>query len=62
MGMGFELVGLILGGQWLGSLIDQQYSFNGLGQAGMIMLVMAGWMYHLVVLLKRFMQDDNKRS
>ena len=58
-GMGIELVALILGGAHVGEMIDKAYGLKGLGQAGMIMFVMAGWMYHLVVMLKRFMKDNS---
>ena len=58
MGMGFELVALILGGQVIGELLDNKYNLNGLGVGGMIILVMIGWFYHLLVMLKPFMEDN----
>ena len=61
-GMGIELVVLILGGAKIGSIIDSTYELNGLGQAGMIILVMAAWFYHLVIMLQKFMKDNNSES
>lgn len=59
-GMGFELVGLILVGLYVGQLLDEKFSLGGLGTAGLAMLVLASWLWHLVILLKRFMQDGSE--
>ena len=58
MGMGFELVGLIFGGLFIGEKIDKAYNLNGLATAGMSLLVLAGWIYHLVILLQRFQKES----
>ena len=56
-GMGFELVGLILVGLYVGQYLDEKFNLGGIGTAGLAMLVLASWLWHLVILLKRFMQD-----
>ena len=59
MGMGFELLGLILGALFLGQTIDKHFGWPGYGVAIMVVVVMVSWMYHLIVLLKRFMDEDS---
>ncbi len=60
MGMGFELLGLVLGGYYLGDTIDRYFSWPGYGVAGLIVICMIGWMFHLIFLLKRFMASDEQ--
>ena len=64
VGMGFELVGIILGALYLGKEIDEYYQLAGLATAGLSLLVLAGWLYHLVILLKRFQKglEDHSES
>ena len=57
MGMGFELLGLILGGYLLGNTIDAHFGWSGYAMAGIIIICLVGWMIHLVYLLKRFMAE-----
>lgn len=59
-GLGFEMVGLVLGSMWLGSMIDAYYHLPGLGTAGLIILTMVGWIYHLVFMLNRMMKEMNQ--
>lgn len=58
VGLGFELVGIVLASMYIGQKIDQIYGWGGLGVALMIFLGTGGWFYHLVILLKRFMEND----
>ncbi len=63
MGLGFELLGLILGALFLGQTIDDLYHLNGYGVAVLVIVVMLSWMYHLFILLKRFMREaENERD
>jgi len=57
MGMGFELLGLILGGYLVGNAIDTHFGWSGYAMAGVIVICMISWMIHLVYLLKRFMAE-----
>jgi hypothetical protein len=60
-GLGFELVGLILGSAFAGNWIDQNYPTKGLGVVGFSVLALAGWLSH-VVLLSRKMNAQNDRN
>ena len=62
MGMGFELLGLILGALFLGQAVDKYFGWNGYGVATFVVVVMISWMYHLVVLLKQFMVKADNRD
>jgi len=59
VGLGFELVGLILGAFALGQQVDKYLHWDGLGVVGLIVAVMLGWMYHVVVLLKRYAETTD---
>ena len=61
-GMGFELVGVVLAGLYIGQKLDEVYGWGGLGVAGMIFLATGGWIYHLIILLKRFMDEQLKEQ
>ncbi len=58
-GMGFELVGIVLAGLYIGQKLDEVYDWGGLGVAGMIILATGGWIYHLIHLLKRYVDNQN---
>lgn len=58
LGMGFELLGLVLGGLYVGRAIDSYMNWPGYGVAAMVVMCMVSWMVHLIVLLKRFMAGD----
>ena len=62
IGMGFELLGVTLGALYLGKFIDERYGFNGIGTAGLCFIVLIGWLYHLVILLKRYMEIEEKKD
>lgn len=58
MGMGFELAGLMVGALYLGQALDERFHTQGLAVAGLSFLVLMGWLYHLIVLLKSFMNQS----
>ena len=60
VGMGFELVGLILGSAYLGHLLDQNYDLKGLGVVGLSVLGLGGWLTHVILLSKRLEKEDEK--
>ncbi|MCB0412574.1 MAG: AtpZ/AtpI family protein [Bdellovibrionales bacterium] len=60
MGMGFELVGLIVGCIYLGNQIDQYFSWAGYGTIGLVLLSLAGWLFHLIILLKKYQAEQSK--
>lgn len=59
MGLGFELVLLVLGGAYLGGFIDKYFGWAGYGSAGIILVFMISWFYHLIILLKRINEEDD---
>jgi hypothetical protein len=59
MGMGFELVILILGAAYIGKYIDDYMHWPGYGAASMIILFLISWFYHLIILLRKFNEDDD---
>ncbi len=52
VGIGFELVAIILGCIYLGMKLDEKYEGNGMFLVGMSLLGLAGWLIHIVRLLK----------
>ncbi len=52
-GMGVELIGIILACLYVGQMIDEKYQTKGLALAGLPMLGLAGWIYHIVLLTKQ---------
>ena len=61
-GMGFELAGLIVGGLYLGKHLDDTYNLKGLATAGMAFTVLAGWLVHLVILIKSFEKSSSTEN
>jgi hypothetical protein len=57
MGMGFELLGAILGGLYLGAFIDKEMGWPGYGTAATVVACLVSWMVHLVYMLKKFMEE-----
>ena len=53
VGIGFELVGLILASVYLGQAIDKHMGWSGIAMAALMMLSLAGWIAHIVILLNR---------
>jgi F0F1-type ATP synthase assembly protein I len=61
-GMGFELVGLILAGLYMGQMIDKTYNLKGLATAGLSLLVLTGWMVQLVFMLKKYLAEEKSNK
>lgn len=61
MGMGFEVIGAILGGYFLGQLIDAKYNYFG-GYGGPLFsgIGLVGWMIHLIWLVRKLEKEDDK--
>jgi hypothetical protein len=58
--MGFELVAIILGAVWLGEKIDETYQTQGWAVVGLIFLLFTGWFVHLILLLRRYMNETKE--
>jgi hypothetical protein len=52
VGMGIELVGIMIACLYIGQRVDQQYGLKGLGLAGFSLFGLAGWLIHIVRLTK----------
>jgi hypothetical protein len=59
MGMGFELVVLLMGGVFLGQQIDKYMGWAGYSTIVLILSLLASWFYHLLFLLKKMEDMDD---
>ena len=59
IGMGFELVGLILGSVYLGHMVDVNYPTQGLGVVSLSLLALAGWLVHVVALSRKLEKNED---
>jgi len=57
LGLGFELLGLVIGALILGEKLDKYFNTNGLFVVLMLLACFLSWVIHFVILLKRFMGD-----
>lgn len=62
VGMGFELVGLIIACLFIGQWVDNTYGTKGLGVAGFSVLALVGWLVHLIQLLKQVEKESEDLS
>lgn len=52
-GLGFELVGLIIGGLYIGQLLDEKFGTKGIMALLILASCLVSWFVHLIFLLKR---------
>lgn len=62
VGMGFELLGLILGSLYVGAAIDEEMNWPGYGLIVTVVAGLIGWMIHLIFMLKRFMDETSAET
>lgn len=62
LGSGFELVGMVLAALFVGSKLDDYLGTSGVYVGVCLLLFMAVWTFHFVVLLKRYMADLEKEE
>ncbi len=60
MAMGFELVAMMLASVFIGQALESKYDSKGLIIAGLSFLTLLGWLYHLIILLRKFQADEDK--
>ena len=60
VGMGFELIGLILGSIWLGPALEVQMPAKGMWTVGLMVATLIGWFVHMILLLKKLNESDSK--
>lgn len=58
VGMGLELVGIILVTLFVGQALDQKFQTKGLIMIGLSLLGLCGWLIQLVTLAKRLDKND----
>lgn len=58
MAMGFEAVAAVLGGFWVGQLLDGYLGKRGIGPAIGSILLLVAWFFHLLQVMKRFDQEQ----
>ncbi|MBT4760199.1 MAG: hypothetical protein HOO06_00755 [Bdellovibrionaceae bacterium] len=57
IGLGFELLVLVLGGLYIGEKVDQIYDLGGYGVLIVLAACLISWTVHFVFLIKKFMAD-----
>lgn len=56
-GIGFELVGLVLGSIWLGDKVDKYFGWNGTGLIICLVASLFSWLLRVIFLLKKVEKD-----
>lgn len=59
LGIGFELVAMCVGGYLLGDFIDKKMGWQGFASSYLVLILLIGWFFHLIILLKRFEKDHD---
>jgi F0F1-type ATP synthase assembly protein I len=62
VGMGFELVGLIVASVMIGQILDEKFGTKGLLLLALTISCLVSWMVHLVYLLKRLEKTAEQDS
>jgi F0F1-type ATP synthase assembly protein I len=57
-GIGFELIGMMVGGFFLGVEIDKYMGWNGYAVIGLVLTLLLAWFIHLIYLLQRFEKSE----
>lgn len=60
VGMGFELVGIILACIYLGRVLDEQLGLKGIGLALTPMLGLVGWIVQIVYMTKKLDKSNDE--
>jgi len=60
VGIGFEIIGILVLAAWAGGWLDKAYGLKGMGTAGLVILGLIGWLVHLLYLLKDFENDQSE--
>lgn len=57
IGMGFELIGVVLVCLFLGQKLEEKYPLKNLWAVLLIFAGLAGWFYRVIILLKRLNKE-----
>jgi F0F1-type ATP synthase assembly protein I len=58
--IGFELLGIMLGSIYLGDVIDAHYGTKGVALIALMLIGLAGWLMHVIMLLKQIEKNQTK--
>lgn len=58
VGIGFELVVIVLGGVFVGQHLDKWLNWPGYGTAAIVIVLLIAWFHRLITLLKRLEKND----
>lgn len=61
-GIGFELVGLIIGCFYLGQMLDEKYQTKGLIFVGLSFACLIGWLWRVIWMIRRIQKEDEKNE
>jgi F0F1-type ATP synthase assembly protein I len=50
--MGFEIIGIVIVGVWIGGWLDETYTLKGMGTAGAIIIGFIGWLLHVLMAVR----------
>ncbi len=60
VGMGFELIGIVLATVWIGMWIETKMPMRNLWPVLLVLLGLAGWFYRVILLLKNINKQNEK--
>ena len=60
IGIGFELIAVVLASLWVGLWIERHYPMKQLWPVLLVVLALAGWFYRVILLLKKLNSTDEK--
>lgn len=60
MGIGFELVAAIMIGIYGSQALEEKYQTKGLITLAILLVILAGWLLHIIYLLKKIQKKDEK--
>jgi hypothetical protein len=58
LGLGFELVVLVVAFLYVGAFVDKRMGWNGFGVAGGAVLALIIWLVHITVAMKAIESED----
>jgi hypothetical protein len=61
-GMGFEIVGLILGSFFLGQIIDDKFGTKGIAIGVLTFAALVSWLVRITMLVKRFEKEEIEKE
>ncbi len=60
IGVGFELLAMVLGGLYVGEHVDKYFNLGGKGTITVVFCCLASWCIHFIYLIKKFMKDADE--